>query len=405
MTHQIVARFSEITLKGKNRSQFEKQMARNAQLHLRPHGTWKIRREHARLIVQGGEDPTLAVDILRGLPGIANVSLAHPVSREREALAEAACGLVEKLIAELPAMQRNPVFRVSVDRKDKRYPLTSTELERELGTAIQGRFPDLGVNLTAPDFSVMFEIWPDKALLFDEKVPGPGGLAVGSSGKVVCLLSGGIDSPVAAHMLMTRGCPVIYLNFHSYPYIGEQSKEKVHELARFLARYQPHSRLIIAPFAEIQETIRDNCPEGMRTILYRRMMNRVANVVAQREGALALATGEAVGQVASQTLENIFAIQEPAAYPVLQPLIGLNKVEIINRARKIGTYPISIQPFPDCCTLFQPRRPETRAKPDKVREAEAALQVDELVQKCLERLETTDYGPEYYPADWQTHRG
>jgi thiamine biosynthesis protein ThiI len=205
---------------------------------------------------------------------------------------------------------------------------------------------------------------------------------------------------VAAYLMMTRGCPVVHLYFHSFPYIGERSKEKVHDLVRFLARHQPASRLYVAPFAEIQEAIRDRCPEGMRTILYRRMMNRVANRVAEREGALALVTGEAVGQVASQTMENILAISETAVLPVLQPLIGLSKPEIVDRARQLGTYPISIQPFPDCCTLFQPRRPETRVKLEKVHRAEAALKLDELVERCVAGLEITDYGPQYYPVRW-----
>ena len=397
----IIARFSEITLKGRNRPDFEKRMARNAVLHLAAHGPWRIRRERARLVVTGGEDAAIAVAILKGLPGIANVSVARRTSREPEALAEAACALTASVLADLPAPAgRSPAFRVEVSRKDKRYPRQSMEIASDLGRAIQARYPQLKVDLTRPDFTVMAEIWEEGALLFQEKIPGPGGLAVGSSGKAVCLLSGGIDSPVAAYLMMTRGCPAVYLNFHSFPFIGEQSREKVRDLVRLLARYQPASRLYVAPFAEIQTAIRDNCPEGLRTILYRRLMNRVANAVVEREHALALVTGESMGQVASQTMENIYVIQEPAAYPVLQPLIGMSKVKIIELARQIGTYPISIQPYPDCCTLFQPSRPETRAKPEKVSRAEALLPVDELVAACVAGLEVSDYGPEYYPIAW-----
>ena len=228
---------------------------------------------------------------------------------------------------------------------------------------------------------------------------------MGSSGRVLCLMSGGIDSPVAAYLMMTRGAPVTYLNFHSFPFIGERSKEKVHELVRFLARFQPESRLCVAPFAKVQEAIRDHCPEGLRTLLYRRAMNRVANRLAKQEGALALVTGESLGQVASQTLENIRAIEATAEYPVLQPLIGMSKQAIIDIARRIGTYPISIQPFPDCCTLFQPRKPETRAKLKVLEHAEAALPLDALVAECLAGLETTDYGPLYAPAGWETAAG
>ncbi|HEX7927734.1 MAG TPA: tRNA uracil 4-sulfurtransferase ThiI, partial [bacterium] len=256
------------------------------------------------------------------------------------------------------------------------------------------------VNLTQPDIWVQVEVVESGALVFGDKRPGPGGLAVGSSGKVICLQSGGIDSPVAAYLMMTRGVQVVHLNFHSYPFIGEQSKEKVRDIVRFLARYQPASRLYIAPFAEIQTAIRDHCPESLRTILYRRFMNRVANKVAEQEHALALVTGESVGQVASQTLENLAAIHATAAIPVLQPLSGLAKPEIIDRARRIGTFELSIQPFPDCCTLFQPRKPETKASLKHVERAEASLDVGPLVDSCVARLEAMDFGPEYFPAGW-----
>ena len=397
----IVARFSEITLKGRNRSSFEKRMERNAVLHLKGHGDWRVRRTPARLVVGGDGDPETAVAILKGLPGIANVSCVRQVAREPESLVEAASALAAEVLARRPEPAGAPVtFRVTVDRKDKRYPETSIEVESRLGAAILARFPDLTVKLKNPDFAVMVEIWPEWALLFEEKIPGPGGLAVGSSGKAVCLMSGGIDSPVAAYQMMTRGCPVVYLNFHSFPFIGDRSKEKVRDLVRLLARFQPESRLYVAPFADIQQAIRDLCPEGLRTILYRRAMNLVANRVAEREGALALLTGESMGQVASQTMENIYAIQETAAFPVMQPLIGMSKEEITRIARRIGTYPISIQPHPDCCTLFQPRNPETRAKREKVRKAEEALPLDELVAQCVANLEVFDNGPEYYPIEW-----
>jgi len=201
--------------------------------------------------------------------------------------------------------------------------------------------------------------------------------------------------------MMTRGVSVVHLHFHSYPFIGERSKEKVHQVVRLLARHQPQSRLYVAPFGEIQAAIRDKCPERLRTLLYRRLMNHVANALARRERAAALITGESVGQVASQTLGNLHAIHAVAELPVLQPLIGLSKPEIIDRARAIGTYPISIQPYPDCCTLFQPRHPETRAHPAQLQAAEASLPLQELVEDCMARLEKSDYGPEYYPADWE----
>ena len=396
----LIVRLSETTLKGRNRSTFEQRMANNVTAHLRPHGAFRLKRQLARLTIIGAGDLRLAAEVLRHLPGIANLSLAQPVPNPIDALSAATVAYVGRRLAGRSLAEGSLPFRVQATRKHKGYPLRSQEVAARLGHALLQAYPGLKVNLTEPELVVQMEIHVDHALLFEEKLPGPGGLAVGTGGSVVCLLSGGIDSPVAAYLMMTRGLRVVYLNFHSYPFIGDQSKEKVHELVRFLARHQPRSRLYVAPFAAVQTAIRDNCPEGLRTILYRRTMNRVANHIARRERAGALVTGESVGQVASQTLPNIRAIAEPAALPVLQPLCGLCKTEIVDRARRIGTYPISIQPFPDCCTLFQPRKPETRARLLLVHRAEERLPLDDLVADCLAGLEVTDYGPEYYPADW-----
>jgi thiamine biosynthesis protein ThiI len=407
MSHTIVVRFAEITLKGRNRGMFEQQLISNLRKHLQPQVPHRLERGSARALVTTEDDPRQAVEILRGLPGVANLSVAELVPREPEALSEAVLRHVgERLAHDLPRGNGPPAparplpFRIEVSRKDKRYPLTSPQLAARLGEAVLRRYEGLRVDLTAPELTVWVEIWDRQAAIYADKIQGPGGLPVGSSGKVLCLMSGGIDSPVAAYLLMTRGAEVTYLYFHSFPFIGEQSKEKVHELVRHLARYQPRSRLFVAPFAKAQEAIRDHCPEGARTVLYRRMMNRVANRVAERERALALVTGESLGQVASQTLPNIRAIQETAALPVLQPLIGLSKTDIIDIARRIGTYPISIQPFPDCCTLFQPKHPDTRTRPERLGEYEKRLPVEALVEECIAGLETAEYGPLWAPAGW-----
>ncbi|MDH4224739.1 MAG: tRNA 4-thiouridine(8) synthase ThiI [Deltaproteobacteria bacterium] len=402
MSFRLIVRVSEITLKGGNRAYFEKHLRKNLAAHLKPLGDFTLHQQSARMVVRGEGDGFQAEGLIAGLPGVANVSLARIVPREPEALEREAVAYMEELLAQTPLPADRPLaFRVEASRKDKRYPVTSPDLARRLGGALVEAFPRLKVNLTRPDITLWVEIWDDSAALYARKTPGPHGLAVGSSGTVVSLLSGGIDSPVASYMMMTRGCRVVYLNFHSYPYIGEQSKAKIHEIVRFMARYQPRSRLVIAPFAKIQEAIRDGAPEGLRTVLYRRMMNRVAEQVAALEHAQALVSGDQLGQVASQTLENIVSVRETATLPLLQPLIGLNKQDIIATARKIGTYPLSIQPFPDCCTLFQPTHPETRAKPDRVHLAEAGLDIPALVEACVAGLEITTYGPEYHPAGWE----
>ncbi|MDH5752390.1 MAG: tRNA 4-thiouridine(8) synthase ThiI [Deltaproteobacteria bacterium] len=407
MEARIIVRLSETALKGRNRSLFEKRMAQNISRHLAPLGKFRMKRDLARLTISPAEDgPGLetALEVLRGLPGVANLSLAEPAPADPDELAGVVVEYVRRALESRPQRKNAPepvTFRMLVERKDKGYPVRSMDMAARLGQAVLEALPGLKVDLTSPELVVNVELFKSGAMVFCGKQPGPGGLPVGTSGRAVCLLSGGIDSPVAAFMMMTRGVRVSYLNFHSYPYIGERSREKVVELVRFLSRYQPTSRLYVAPFANIQVAVRDNCPEGLRTVLYRRMMNRVANHVARRDKALALVTGESLGQVASQTMPNIRAIEDTAVLPVLQPLIGLSKKEIIDRARSIGTYPISIQPHPDCCTLFQPRSPETGARLGEVHRVEEKLPVEELVTECIEGLEISDYETEYYPTRWE----
>jgi thiamine biosynthesis protein ThiI len=225
------------------------------------------------------------------------------------------------------------------------------------------------------------------AFLFTERLPGPGGLPVGTLGHVLCLLSGGIDSPVAAWMSMKRGCRVSYVTYHSSPYIGEASRKKVVDLVRSLAQYQPTSQLFIVPFTKCQEAIRDFAPERYRTVLYRRMMQRIATRLARRNRCGALVTGESLGQVASQTLENITCIEEASGLPVLRPLIAMDKQDAVNTAQKIGTYETSIQPAPDCCTVFQPEKPVIYGRVEECIEAEASFDVEELVAEALRGTE------------------
>ena len=226
--------------------------------------------------------------------------------------------------------------------------------------------------------------------MFVEKLAGLGGLPVGTLGKAICLLSGGIDSPVAAWMAMKRGCRVGFATFHSYPFIGESSKRKTLDLARVLSRYQPSSRLWVVPFTEIQTTIRDTAPEGYRTVLYRRMMQRISSRLAEQWGAGALITGESLGQVASQTLENMTCIAEAASIPVLRPLVGFDKSDTIEIAERIGTLEVSNIQEPDCCTVFMPKKPVIRGKLDLCLEAESRMNMDELLEKALADVEVVN---------------
>jgi thiamine biosynthesis protein ThiI len=272
-------------------------------------------------------------------------------------------------------------FRVSARRADKRFPMTSPQIERELGGRIK-QARGWRVNLDEPDLTIHVELLTDQAFYFFGKERGPGGLPTGTAGRVVCLLSGGIDSPVAAHRMMKRGCAVTFVHFHSYPILSRASQEKVRELINLLTTWQHRSRLYLVAFGEIQQQVVLSVPAPMRVVIYRRLMMRIAEAIANDRRAQALVTGEVVGQVASQTLENLSVIGSVVKLPVFRPLIGMDKDEITAEATKIGSYPISIIPDQDCCTLFTPRNPLTRARLADIEVAEQALPVDEIVARA-----------------------
>jgi len=275
-----------------------------------------------------------------------------------------------------------PSFRLSARRSDKRFPMTSPEIEREVGGRIK-EARGWHVDLSNPALTIHVEALSHDAFYFFGKERGAGGLPVGASGKVACLLSGGIDSPVAAWRMMRRGCRVVFVHFHSYPILSRASQEKARELARLLARYQYHSRLMLVPFGEIQQRVVLAVAPPLRVVIYRRLMMRIAERLARLNRAQALITGEVVGQVASQTLENMANIDTVTSMPVLRPLVGMDKEEITAEAVRLGTYPVSIIPDQDCCTLFTPKHPATKAKRHDVERAEEGLPIDEIVQQAV----------------------
>jgi thiamine biosynthesis protein ThiI len=277
----------------------------------------------------------------------------------------------------------NPAtFRLSARRADKRFPLSSPEIEREVGGRIK-EARGWTVNLKHPELTIHVEALTKDSFYFFGKERGAGGLPVGASGKVACLLSGGIDSPVAAWRMMRRGCRVLFIHFHSYPILSRASQEKARELAKSLARFQYRSRLMLVPFGEIQQRVVLAVPPPLRVVVYRRLMMRIAERIARLHRAQALITGEVVGQVASQTLENMATIGSVVTLPVLRPLVGMDKEEITAEAVRLGTYPISIIPDQDCCTLFTPKHPATKAKRHEVERAEADLPIDEIVANAV----------------------
>jgi len=314
--------------------------------------------------------------------GVANFSLVERTARDVEVLS--------RRIIESMNGAHFESFRIETQRSDKTFPLTSPEIDRQLGAAVK-EISGARVDLKNAEFTVTVEILPHDAFFGFNKIAGPGGLPVGASGRVVALISGGIDSPVAAYRMMQRGCRLIFVHFHSAPYQDKTSQEKVRLLVRLLTRHQFTSRLYMVPFGEIQRQIVAAVGRPLRVVLYRRMMLRIAEAIARQEKAKALITGESLGQVASQTLDNMSVIQQAARLPILRPLVGMDKQEIIDQARRIGTFEISSIPDQDCCQLFVPKHPATKARFRDVEEDETKLDVKELLRYGLDNASEEDF--------------
>jgi thiamine biosynthesis protein ThiI len=372
----VIVHYQEIALKGKNRPWFIARLARNIRKAVSDLDVRDVRVLMGRIEVVLG--PSAAWEPVRDrlalVFGIANFARAGRAPLDVDAIAAA---VLKDLGPENPE-----TFRVSARRADKRFPLTSPQIEREVGGRIKEARNWL-VDLEEPALTIRVEALTSEAFYSFGKERGPGGLPVGASGRVACLLSGGIDSPVAAWRMLRRGCRVLFVHFHSYPILSRVSQEKARELARLLTRYQFESRLFLVPFGEIQQRVVLAVQPPLRVVIYRRLMLRIAERIAREHRAQALVTGEVVGQVASQTLENLTTIGSVAVLPVLRPLIGMDKEEITAEAQRLGTYPISIIPDQDCCTLFTPRHPATRARRDEIEAAEAQLPLDEIVNEAV----------------------
>jgi tRNA uracil 4-sulfurtransferase len=380
----IVVHYQEIALKGKNRPWFLGRLVRNLRAAVADLGVREVRPLMGRIEVVLGPAATREEvgERIRRTFGVANFSYAARASLDLDALSAA-------ILRDLEGRTCRS-FRVSVRRADKRFPLTSPQVEREVGGRIKA-VRDWNVDLENAELVIHVELLTDEAFYFFGKERGPGGLPVGTAGRVVCLLSGGIDSPVAAHRMMKRGCAVTFVHFHSYPILSRASQDKARELAALLTRWQQRSRLYLVPFGDIQQQVVLGVPGPMRVVVYRRLMMRIAERIARVRAAQALVTGEVVGQVASQTLENLAVIGSVAALPVFRPLIGMDKEEITAEAIKLGSYPISIIPDQDCCTLFTPRHPQTRARRPQIEAAEAVLAIDEFVDRAVRDAVVEDF--------------
>jgi len=322
------------------------------------------------LDLENHPDPAAVRDRVRRVCGVSSFALAYRVASTVEAM--------KSIIAWLVEGRTFTSFRITARRAFKTYPMTSVELNRELGAFVLERVASR-VDLRHPEVEIHVEVMPAETFIYVDPVPGPGGLPVGASGTVAALLSGGIDSPVAAWRMMKRGCRVLFVHFHSVPYLPPTSQAKAKALVGLLTQWQYDSTLILVPFAEIQREVVLTVPPPARVVVYRRLMVRIAEALARKHGAAALTTGESLGQVASQTLSNIARIDEAAGMPILRPLIGMDKLEITDEARRLGTFEISIEPDADCCTLFVPKHPATRMSEHEVSAVESRLEIPRLV--------------------------
>ncbi|MDE3119361.1 MAG: tRNA 4-thiouridine(8) synthase ThiI [Nitrospirota bacterium] len=388
-----IIHYHELALKGRNRPFFEQRLVKNLRLVLRDLGVRQVDALHGRIRVALTDDtPWEAVSERLGrVFGIAHYSLAHSVPMD---LAHPSLEALKLAIGREVAPLTFDTFRVSTKRADKRFPFTSVDVDREIGAHLC-RLTGKKVSLGRPELTVQIELLTKAAYYSTKKEAGSGGLPVGISGKVACCISGGIDSPVAAYRMMKRGCRAVFVHFHGRPYVSRASEEKVRELVQLLTRHQSYSRLYLVPFGDIQRQIVLGAPAAFRVVLYRRMMLRIAEELARKERCWALVTGDSLGQVASQTPENLSVVQEAVQLPVLRPLIGMDKIEITEQAERIGTFETSIEPDQDCCTLFVPPHPSTKTSLDTIRKIEHGFDLVALVKQGLEQAELAEYS---FPA-------
>ncbi len=384
----VLIRYDEIGLKGRNRKFFEKCLLRNIKRVLSS-GTddivYRSPRGRIFLDIPSSFAPECTVR-LKSVPGIASFSIGISMEPDFDAMAELGIQWIEpRLKSGRDAMK----FCVKTRRSAKSFPKTSPEVNFEVGSRIMTKLSPRGltVNIKEAKYVLEIEIGSSETVVFDNREPGLRGLPVGSSGNVLCLLSGGIDSPVSAFMMACRGCRVHFVFFDNQPFLGRGGYDKVLILAKKINHFQTRGTLFVVPFQDVQAAIRDHCNEENRVVLYRRMMYRIAAEIADRQGSLALVTGESLGQVASQTLENLAAVSCVTSVSVFRPLIGMNKESIISRAKEIGTYETSIEPQPDCCSVFMPKNPATRSKIPFLERDEEKIPWKELCDDALAKVE------------------
>ncbi len=384
MNDLILLKEGEVVLKGLNRRYFEQKLLENIRRRLRPCGEFTVTLQQSVVCVEPkNEDADMdaAFEAMRHVFGILRLTRAAACGKTPEAMLEKA---KEYLHDELSTAR---TFKVESKRSDKGFPMTSIQLSQYVGGELNEAFPNLKADMHTPELTVWLEVRERAAYVHGRPVSGAGGMPVGSNGSAVTLLSGGIDSPVSTYMMAKRGLRLIPVHFFSFPYTSELAKQKVVDLARILTPWCGRMTLEVVPFTEIQMQIREKCPEELFTLIMRRFMMRIAEKIAHWNGCGALVTGESLGQVASQTMEAMGVTEACIGLPILKPLVGMDKEEIITVSRRIGCFETSILPYEDCCTVFTPRHPRTRPKLAEIEEAERALDVDALVQAAFDGRE------------------
>ena len=380
MKEVILLKNGEIALKGLNRHAFEDRLIKNARRKLMPVGEFHFKKAQSTIYVEPQSDDydlDEAVDRLQKVFGIAALTRACVVEKDFELICRTAAEYLKE------ELEDAATFKVEAKRSDKKFPLKSPQISAELGGYLGEKFPHLHVDVHHPDVIVTVEVRDQWAYIRGNQQKGAGGMPVGSGGRVALLVSGGIDSPVAGWMMAKRGLQLTAVHFASPPYTSPRAEEKVHALLRRVARYAGHISLFVVPFTEIQEQIKDHCPEDLFTLIMRRAMMLLAERIARKEECGALVTGESIGQVASQTLQAIACTDAVAEMPVFRPLIAMDKDEIVALSRRIDTFEISIQPYEDCCTVFTPKHPKTRPQLDAVEKAQALIPLEELMERAL----------------------
>lgn len=375
MKYMLVKYASEITLKGLNRRYFEDLLVTNIRKAIGK--DYKIQKESGRIYIDGYSEEL--IDKVRKTFGVISVAVADTTEKDMEKIGETA-------VKQMKELSDVKTFKVESKRSDKSFPLQSLDISRAIGGTVLKNVEGLKVDVHKPDVVLTVEI-RDKAYIYSKEYKGVAGMPYGSAGKGVLLLSGGIDSPVAGYMMAKRGLELTCVYYHSHPYTSERAKEKVIDLARKLTQYTGSIKLYVAPFTEIQMEIIEKCPENELTIIMRRYMMQVAEQVAKREKALALITGESLGQVASQTLESMMVTNSDLELPVFRPLVGMDKVDITDISRQIDTYETSILPYEDCCTVFVPKHPKTKPRLYDIRNSEGVLDKEKLIENCMANME------------------